>query len=162
MSRAVKLVLLVLAQVAAVLSLAQPAHAATVYCSGGYDRLSPHNYWETYEEGIGYGQCAYGPVSRIDVRLTYVYCSTSTSCNTTGSNFSATTFNDSMANAYGGIYNLRGWYKVVIRTSFTLYSGQTFAWKLGNNMVDGSCGLAGTNYYSCAFESSTFLRGSYV
>lgn len=161
MRRVPKLVLLALTQLAAALSFAHPAHAATVDCSAGYDRISQHVYWETYEQGVGYAQCAYGPVDRIDVQLTYVYCPTSTSCNTTGSNFSGTDHDGYLANAAGSIYNLRGWYKVIIRSSFTLYPGQSFTWHRGNEMAwnKGSCGQSSTNYWSCAFESDTFQRG---
>lgn len=161
MRRAPQLVLLALAQIVTALSLAQPAHAGYVSCTTGYDRLSAHSPSVNYEEGYGYGHCPDERVSRIDVRLTYVYCPTSTSCNSTGSNFASTSFATYFGSAPGGIYNLRGYYKIIVRTSFTLYPGQTWlqSARMGNNMVAGSCGSSGTNYFSCAYESAVFQRG---
>jgi hypothetical protein len=163
MRRAPKLVLLALTQLAAALAFAPHADAAyVVTCNTEYGRYHANDQYLAYESGYGKGVCN-APVQRVDVRLTYVYCANSSpsSCNSTGSNFAGS----SGAGQYGVqvdgyVGNLHGWYKAVVRTSFTLSSDQVFY--PTSTGVTGSCGQSGTNYYSCAVETSTFYRGMYV
>lgn len=159
MRRSLKVAALAATQLASVLALAPSAHASGAVCEIGYRRDSPNTSSVNYETGAGYGSCS-SAISRIDVRLTYVYCPTSTSCNSTGSNFGGSGLNTGYAEAPGGVYNLRGYYKVIVRTTFAFYSGQSFDYYYGNaNLPYGSCGLSGTNTWSCAYESAVFARG---
>lgn len=56
------------------------------------------------------------------------------------------------------VYNLNGYYKTIVRASYTLPSGHNFSW--GYYLPYGSCGWSSGTTWSCAFDTGVYRRGA--